>query len=166
MADPEDRLDPSELERQRRRHPTERRTSRWSGLLLLLIIPHAAFGYALVALAPDPWVRNVHFMVAPFVLVLGVLLLRAALRIPWGRTRERVLVLLSLLVVLLTVFQLLSGMWMRWGLPGTGSLWIVHIGSGILNTVVVALAHVVAILPSILVSARREHAALTGSRRP
>lgn len=151
---------------ERRRHPAERTTSRWSGLLLLLIIPQAAFGYAMVGLVPeDSWVRVLHYILAPVVVLLVFLLLRAVLRLPWHGRRERFLLVLCSGLALLVVFQGLSGLWMRWGLMGAGDLMLVHVGLGLLTTLFVTVAHVASILPSILVSARREHADLSTKYR-
>lgn len=133
---------------------------------MLLIIPHAAFGYALVGLVPgDSWVRTLHYLLAPIVVILVLLLLRAVVRLPWKGKRERFLLLSCSLLTLLVVFQGLGGLWMRWRLPGSADLVLVHVGMGLLTTLVVAVVHVAAILPSILVSARREHAALSGEQR-
>ncbi len=156
------------LDRQakRRRHPAERTTSRWSGLLLLLMIPHAAFGYALVALVPgESWVRSLHYALAPVVVLLVFLLLRAVLRLPWQGRRERFLLFVCSVLALLVVFQGVSGLWMRWGLAGAGDMVLVHVGLGLLTTLFVTVAHVASILPSILVSARREHAELSTKYR-
>jgi hypothetical protein len=150
----------------RRRHPAERTTSRFSGLLLLLVIPHAAFGYALVGLVPgDSWVRTMHFVLAPLVIVLAALLFRSVGRLPWRGTRERALFVLAGALVLLGGFQFFTGLWMRWALPGSGGFFMWHVGVGLVNALVVTLAHVASILPSILVSARREHARLQAERR-
>jgi heme A synthase len=163
-------LESLEAERTRRRHPAERRTSRWSGLLLLAIIPQAAFGYAL--LGPGigrAWVTTWHVFMGPLVVLLALLALRAAQQIAWRERRERLLIALAWPALILVVFQLVIGLgWHLAGLARGGSLTMLHVGLGLAATFLIAVLHVVAILPSILISARREHLRVTqqATQRP
>jgi hypothetical protein len=159
-------LEAIDRERALRRHPAVRRTSRWSGFLLLAMLAHAAFGYAL--LGPGighAWVQTTHRLGAALVVFLATLTLRAAHDLPSRSVRERFLIGLTWLVVLLITLQLVIGLaWFAELLARGGDLALVHVGSGITATLLAAVLHTTAILPSILLAARREHLALTEER--
>lgn len=124
------------------------------------MITQAAFGYTLVGLSAAAWVRNTHFLVGLLVAGLAVGAVRFARRLPWGGRREAVLVGLTMPLVVLVFLQLLMGAIFRGLLPGYSTdVRTVHIALGFVVLFLVTLIHVVAIAPSLLLSARREHTA-------
>lgn len=157
MSEPDD---PVERQRRRRRHPAERTLSRASGLLLLVMITQAAFGYALVGLTDADGVRTTHFLLALVVTALIVVCARAARRLPWDGRREMALRGLTVPLVFMVFLQLVMGAMARGFLPGySADVRMTHIGIGLLVTILVAVVHILAIGPSILLSARREYEA-------
>lgn len=151
-----------DAERQRRRHPAERRTSRWSGLLVLVLIAQAGFGYSL--LGPgigQRWVVDWHVLLGLLVLLLALLAVRAAHRIPWRARREYALLALGWTTTLLLLFQLGLGLAWHFALVARNGT-LLHVGLGLAAALLSILFHTTAILPSILLSARREHAAARG----
>lgn len=152
--------DPIERIRLRRRHPAERLLSRTSGFLLLLMIAQAAFGYGMVAQAMPAWVRAAHFALAFVVALLALFVHVAVRRLPWKGRRELGLYALAVPLLLFTLVQLVSGLMARGWFPGYDEeVRMLHIGVGLLVMLLITLIHVLAIGPSLALSARREYEA-------
>lgn len=153
-----------------RRHPAERRMSRATGAMLLVMIVQAAFGYSLVGLSTAGWVRDVHFGLGVVVLALAGWSSAAARLLPVADKRARALGVLTRVLLALLSIQLALGLMVRGWIPAeTGGVTSWHIGIGLLATLVVVLVHVLSIGPSILLSAAKEYEksrAELDSRRP
>lgn len=141
-----------------RRHPAERRMSRVSGALLLVMIVQAAFGYSLVGLATSQWVRDVHFLVGLVVLGLAAVAAAVARMLPIADRRASALSILTRIVLALASVQLALGLVVKgWITADTGGITQWHIGLGLLVTLLIVIVHVLSIGPSILLSAAKEH---------
>lgn len=150
-------LDPYDVQRARRRDPAERRMSRASGGLLLLIIVQAAFGYALVGLSGAAWVRDVHFGLGVIALGLAALSGAAARMLTIRDGRAKALTTMGRILLALMAIQLVVGLMLRGWIPSRSdglAMW--HIGNGLLVTLLITVMHVIAIGPSLLLGARRE----------
>lgn len=124
------------------------------------MLAQAAFGYAMVGLEVAEGVRTTHFFLALAVTGLAVAVYVFTRRLPWGGRRELLLVGLSTPLMFLVLVQLVIGAMARGMLPGySADVRSAHIGLGLLIMLLVTLVHVLAIGPSLLLSARREYEA-------
>lgn len=132
--------------------------SRASGALLLTMIVQAAFGYALVGLTVATWVRETHFGLGIVVLGLAAWCAAAARMLPVADRRSRALGILTRVVLALASVQLALGLMLRGWIPAESdgiATW--HIGLGLLVTLVIVIVHILAIGPSIMLGAAKEH---------
>ena len=145
----------------------ERRLSRLTGALLLLMIFQGALGYALLGPgADDAWVRWTHRVDVVVLVFLAVWMVPTTRGLPSSGTRTAVLrqgtaALLSLLAV-----QLFFGLLSATSLPTRFDIVTWHVGIGLLTSILVVGLHITAITPSLLLAAQREREKSLRARGP